>query len=107
MSVLDLSAEELALVEDALEGHLEHLNDEIERLEDLEFDGMYVDEWEFEDNLRNEVIAEELLMQIDEIWYDLGYGFPEDEDWFQEDDFFDDYGWDEPAEIEEEEMADA
>ena len=106
MTTLELSAEELAVVEDALEGFLDITDGEIQRLEDLEFDGIYVDQWEFEDRLREEQVAEQLLMQIDEIWYDAGFGF--EDDWFDEESYWDENGWDDPVVSEEEvEYADA
>lgn len=103
---LELSPAELAVVEDALEKYVIDKDEYLDMLEDMTYDGMYVSEWDWEDAMINADTAHEILIQIDEVWYEHGY-VDDDEDPFWE--IFDD-GWDdieEYEEAEEEELVDA
>lgn len=95
-----ITSDQADVIEDALERHYTHLEDILDEMDAMAFEGLHVDEWTYEGYLQQQDATEALLLKIDdERWadyYDLEDSFLMDE-------------WDNPELVDDwdEEYADA
>ena len=98
--------QQLALIDSALDGYVLNKDEYLDYLDELTYDGIHVDESEYNEIIESIYLAEDIQ---DMIWDELGFIEEDDDFWFDEiDPWMDDIGWDDvEAAIEQEELEDA
>ena len=81
---LHLSIEEVCVIEDALDDFIVDQDEYLDVLDDLHYDGLYVSEYEYEDVAESIVVAEGVLAQIDDLFYEQEMYIDPFDDWYDD-----------------------